>query len=64
MSRDQVLLGDYRAAVTLLDPGTSLLTLRRKAGPAGGDLLEASTQMGLAVHLPQHFVLLSGGDHE
>ncbi len=62
--RDQVLLGDYRAAVTLLDPGTSLLTLRRKAGPNGGDVLEASTQIGLAVHLPQHFVLLSGGDDE
>jgi hypothetical protein len=64
MPRDQVLLGDYRAAVTLLDPGTSLLTVRRKAGQNGGDVLEASTQIGLAVHLPQHFVLLSGDSHE
>lgn len=64
MPRGQVLLGDYRAAVTLLDPGASLITLRRKAGPHGGDLMEASTQIGLAVHLPQHFLLLSRGDHE
>jgi hypothetical protein len=60
MPRDQALLGDYRAAVTLLDPGVSSLTLARKAAPDGADLIVASTRIGLAVHLPQHFLLLSG----
>ncbi|MEU7479870.1 family 3 encapsulin nanocompartment shell protein [Lentzea sp. NPDC042327] len=54
----QVLLGDFRAATTFLDPGISHLTLRRGAAPDGGDLLEAGSRMGLAVHLPQHFVLV------
>ncbi|KOV89995.1 family 3 encapsulin nanocompartment shell protein [Nocardia sp. NRRL S-836] len=54
----QVLLGDFRAATTFLDPGISHLRLRRGAAPDGGDLLEAGSRMGLAVHLPQHFVLL------
>jgi hypothetical protein len=59
MPRDQALLGDYRAAVTLLDPHEALLALRRKAGPNGGDLIQARSRLGLAVHLPQHFLLLS-----
>jgi hypothetical protein len=59
IARDQVLLGDFRAAVTLLDPGVSLLALRRGDGPDGGDSIEATARTGLAVHLPQHFVLLS-----
>lgn len=57
--RNQVLLGDFRAATTFLDPEISTLTLRRGAAPDGSDLLEASSRMGLAVHLPQHLVLLS-----
>jgi hypothetical protein len=56
----QVLLGDFRAAVTFLDPAVSHLRLRRGAADDGGDLLEAGSRMGLAVHLPQHFVLLEG----
>jgi hypothetical protein len=56
IARDQVLLGDFRAAVTLLDPGVSMLALRRGDG---ADWIEAGTRTGLAVHLPQHFVLLS-----
>ncbi|WP_265736926.1 family 3 encapsulin nanocompartment shell protein [Lentzea guizhouensis] len=56
----QVLLGDFRAATTFLDPGISHLRLRRGAADDGGDLLEAESRMGLAVHLPQHFVLLEG----
>lgn len=54
--RDQVLLGDFRAAATFLDPGVSQLSLRRGAD---GDVLEARSRMGLAVHLPQHFLLIT-----
>ncbi|WP_406277973.1 family 3 encapsulin nanocompartment shell protein [Embleya sp. NBC_00896] len=57
--RDQVLLGDFRAAATLLVPGVASLALRRGRGPDGGDLIEATTRVGLAVHLPQHFLLLT-----
>jgi hypothetical protein len=60
IARDQVLLGDFRAAVTLLEPGVSMLALRRGAG---ADQIEAGTRTGLAVHLPQHFVLLSPAGH-
>jgi len=60
IAQDQVLLGDFRAAATLLDPGDSALTLRRGAGPDGGDVIRARSRVGLAVHLPQHFVLVSG----
>jgi hypothetical protein len=55
---NQALLGDFRAAVTLLEPGVSRLSLRRGAAPDGGDVIEASLRIGLAVHLPQHFMLL------
>lgn len=51
MPRGQALLGDFRAAVTLLDPSVSSLALT-------GDTIEARTSVGLAVHLPQHFLLL------
>ena len=51
MPRGQALLGDFRAAVTLLDPSVSSLALI-------GDAIEARTSVGLAVHLPQHFLLL------
>jgi hypothetical protein len=59
---DRVLLGDFRAGITLLDGEESTLALRR---PAGGDsageeaAITASMRLGLAVHLPQHFLLLS-----
>jgi hypothetical protein len=59
MPRDQALLGDYRAAVTLLDPSDSSLTLSRKTGLAGRDVVAARSRIGLAVHLPQHFLLLT-----
>lgn len=52
MPRGQALLGDFRAAVTLLDPSSSTLVL-------ADDVIEARTRIGLAVHLPQHFVLLT-----
>lgn len=58
---DQVLFGDFRAAATLLDPAMSSLTLRRSTGPDGVDVIEASSRVGLAVHLPQHFVLVDTG---
>lgn len=57
--RDQVLLGDFKAAATLLIPDVASLALRRAAGPDGTDMVEATTRVGLAVHLPQHFLLLS-----
>lgn len=56
---DRVLLGDFRAAVTLLDGGTSTLALRRADAAAGSAVVSARMRVGLAVHLPQHFVQLS-----
>jgi hypothetical protein len=55
---DEVLLGDFRAAATLLDPAVSSLALRVGAGPDGEHLIEARTLLGLAVPLPGHLVLL------
>lgn len=55
---EQLLFGDFRAAVTLLETGTSDLAMRRGAGPDGGDVITAGLRMGLAVHLPQHFLLV------
>lgn len=55
MPKGQALLGDFRAAVTLLDPSMSSLALTDGA-------VEARTSVGLAVHLPQHFLLLGGED--
>ncbi|MFI6515515.1 family 3 encapsulin nanocompartment shell protein [Spirillospora sp. NPDC050679] len=59
IAADRVLLGDFKAAVTLLDPGVGSLVLHQGAGPDGADTVEARTRSGLAVHLPQHFVLLA-----
>ncbi|QKW40426.1 hypothetical protein HUT06_15620 [Actinomadura sp. NAK00032] len=62
---DRVLLGDFRAGITLLDGEESALALRRPAGGngagdgAGEAAITASMRLGLAVHLPQHFLLLS-----
>ncbi|WP_203596124.1 family 3 encapsulin nanocompartment shell protein [Actinomadura bangladeshensis] len=62
---DRVLLGDFRAGITLLDGEESVLTLRRPVGgdaagdAAGEAAITASMRLGLAVHLPQHFLLLS-----
>jgi hypothetical protein len=58
MPPEQALFGDFRAAVTLLDPLESTLALRHRGGPANGHVIEARTRLGLAVHLPQHFVLM------
>lgn len=53
---DQVLLGDFRAGVTLLDGSDGgTLTLRHRGELAE---IEAGGRVGLAVHLPQHFALL------
>jgi hypothetical protein len=62
--RDTLLLGDFRAAATLLLPGISSLSLTRGAGPDGADVVEASTRVGLAVHLPQHLMTLSWGSRD
>jgi hypothetical protein len=50
----RVLLGDLRAAVTLLDRGVSVLSIDEDAG-----VIRAAQQVGLAVHLPQHLLELS-----
>ncbi|MDL4771040.1 MULTISPECIES: family 3 encapsulin nanocompartment shell protein [Thermomonosporaceae] len=55
IERDRVLLGDFRAGITLLDGEVSTVTLRRSGEEA---TITASMRLGLAVHLPQHFVLL------
>lgn len=61
IARDKALLGDFRAVATLLDPARSRLVLRRGAGPGGHDVVEAAHLVGLAVHLPQHLVLMDLG---
>ncbi|GAA1739659.1 family 3 encapsulin nanocompartment shell protein [Luedemannella helvata] len=53
-----LLLGDFSAATTLLLPGVGSIAVRRGAGPDGGDLIEASTRVGLAVRLPQHLMTM------
>ena len=55
---DRVLLGDLRAAVTLVETGTSSLALHRAAGEDGTDIVRARQRVGLAVHLPQHLLML------
>ncbi|WP_018656685.1 family 3 encapsulin nanocompartment shell protein [Actinomadura flavalba] len=63
MPQDRLLLGDFRAAASVLDPHVSSLTLRRGDGPEDGGVIEARSRFALAVHLPQHFVELTfGGD--
>lgn len=59
IARDTLLLGDFQAAATLLLPGVNTLTLRRGAGASGEDVVEASTRLGLGVHLPQHLISLT-----
>jgi hypothetical protein len=63
MPADALLLGDFRAAATLLLPGIGTLALRRGAGPGGADLVRATTRVGLSIHLPQHLMLLISGGH-
>ncbi|WP_217999844.1 family 3 encapsulin nanocompartment shell protein [Actinomadura formosensis] len=58
IGRDRVLLGDFRAGITLLDGEESTLALRRPAGD-GDATISAAMRLGLAVHLPQHFLLLA-----
>lgn len=55
---NRVLLGDLTAALTIVESGTSSLTLRRGAGDDGTDLVHARQRVGLAVHLPQHLLLV------
>ncbi|HEX4725237.1 MAG TPA: family 3 encapsulin nanocompartment shell protein [Pseudonocardiaceae bacterium] len=52
----EAIFADFRAAFTLLDTTDSAIGLRRGAGTDGQDLLWASVDIGLAVHLPQHVV--------
>ncbi|MEV5568864.1 family 3 encapsulin nanocompartment shell protein [Spirillospora sp. NPDC052269] len=58
IERDLVLLGDFRAGITLLDGDESTLALRRSSGPDSAAIV-ATMRLGLALHLPQHFLLLS-----
>lgn len=55
IASDQILLGDMRAAVTLVDRGVSTLSLVCRDGV---EYVRASQRVGLAVNLAQHFVLL------
>lgn len=59
--REQALLGDFKAAATLLLPDVASIALHRGAGPGGCDMVEAKSRLGLAVHLPQHFLLMTHG---
>jgi hypothetical protein len=59
IARDTLLLGDFQAAATLLLPGVNTLSLRRGAGASGEDVIQASTRLGLGVHLPQHLITLT-----
>lgn len=56
--RGKALLGDFRAGATLLNPNASSITLSRDPESAARRIITARTRMGLAVHVPQHFVLL------
>lgn len=56
IGRTQALLGDFRAAASLIDPQRSRLALRRGTGTGGA--IEAAVTTGLAVHLPQHLLLV------
>ena len=56
IARDRLLLGDFRAALTLLLPNTGSIALR---SGVDGPRIAASTRVGLAVHLPQHLMTLS-----
>jgi hypothetical protein len=67
IARHQALFADFRAVATLLDPSSSRLVLRRgsRGGNGAGrgvDTIEASCRVGLAVHLPQHLVLVDLGE--
>ncbi len=64
MPRDRLLLGDFRAALTLLLPGIASITLRRATERGLPDTAEASTRIGLAVHLPQHLLTVAWGSHD
>jgi hypothetical protein len=55
IDRGHALLGDFRAAATLLDPARSRVQLL--SGPAGY-AVECSVLVGLTVQLPQHLLLL------
>jgi hypothetical protein len=59
---DRLLFGDFSAAATLLLSGIGMIAVRRGAGPAGADVIEARTRIGLAVRLPQHLISLERGD--
>lgn len=50
----RLLLADFRAAATLLDPEVSVLRLVED-----GQAIEAVSTVGLALHLPQHLLLLT-----
>ncbi|WP_232544426.1 family 3 encapsulin nanocompartment shell protein [Streptomyces buecherae] len=59
MPRGKALLADFRAGATLLNPGVSTLTLSRDPKAPDRRVITARTRLGLAVHVPQHFLLYS-----
>jgi hypothetical protein len=63
MAPGTLMLGDFSAALTLLITNDSELTLRRGTGPDASDEIAGRTSVGLAVHLPQHLMLLDLGGH-
>lgn len=64
MPRGKALLADFRAGATLLNPNVSTLTLSKDPQAADRRIITARTRMGLAVHVPQHFVLYSHEEAE
>lgn len=56
MPRGSALLADFRAGATLLNPNVSSLTLSRDPAAADRRIITGRTRMGLAVHVPQHFL--------
>lgn len=56
--RGRTLLGDFRAGATVLNPNVSTITLRRDPEASDRRIIETRSKIGLAVHVPQHFLLL------
>lgn len=60
MPKSSALLGDCRAGATVLNPNDSTIALRRDPNNDAHKIIETRTRLGLAVHVPQHFLLIDG----